>query len=1014
MADVGDKRAGRASVSASLLVALFACFAYKLWMLHASGFMVLLESYQRPGGFSPTQVVALEDLSVLAAVFLLALLPSRGGGRAGAVLGWLLVLAYLLDIQAMQFFNARLTLPNLLRFANDLQHARGLLGTEDYVAAAAVLVACVLLRKVRLPLPASRGLAASLLLAAGSLPWWVGSGVGANMLMEQATRNMFRLNLQVVTQHDPSESALAWLQQEFPELAQGVEAVYDGSLIPEDGSEALPDVVLLVSESLSRVDSARSGGTRDRMPGIDALQETGVTFTHAVANGFNSSDALASLLLGADPLPTNLITGNMARRFPPERFAANNVVAAAAARGYTTIAISNGPLDFQRNDLWLKEMGFDIVQGARSHRFADEKIYSFGGPSDEVLFEKAVQSLRHWPSPVFMLVFTVGLHKPYRLPEGAELVDGDLQDNMLAYVDRTTVQFHKKLERSDLFEKGVLLLVGDHRRMDPLETEEVASEGELGAQGRVVAALMGRGVPEGVQQDVPLNQTDFNLMLNHLVRGQSLEESWASYRRALHAGLGQPMIYSVLDPDRGLVIFQFEGEEPELVSLRADLKPGVHDSAALSERAQAYLMLSTDAVAKEQGVDASDTGESYGRFVRATFELTAAAVEDATRERGLNYEAGGARTLVHEALQRLHLPAFEHLAAAVRVGWERLPNLRVDLEQDAWVAAVMDRFLFAHAFEVIGQVPLRRLQEQLQGMVSTPAADASARLKIMARWKQVTEGMSAGLEVRDLQRHHAPNVDADVLETVVTPPDAGMILGHMGAPLERPENSMSSFRRALALGADGIECDLRLAADGTVFAFHDRSVRRMTGVDAALRSMTRDEVLALRLREPGGSNVEDSEPPAMLSQVLDELPTDAVLWLELKPEEADELAQRVGDLLEAHAHRDRIIVSSFSGRLLEQIATRFDDIRIALEFPRLSIPEVDALIDSPYASRLVVSSRLLSQLDPQALRRASAAGLESSEFVPNRFDAIRSALGHGVTYVQTNRVQRALALRRRP
>src|SRR5262249_3557646 len=50
-----------------------------------------------------------------------------------------------------------------------------------------------------------------------------------------------------------------------------------------------------------------------------------------------------------------------------------------------------------------------------------------------------------------------------------------------------------------------------------------------------------------------------------------------------------------------------------------------------------------------------------------------------------------------------------------------------------------------------------------------------------------------------------------------------LILGHRGYHATVPENTLEAFAQALALGADGIETDIRLSADELPILFHDRS-----------------------------------------------------------------------------------------------------------------------------------------------------------------------------------------------
>lgn len=55
-----------------------------------------------------------------------------------------------------------------------------------------------------------------------------------------------------------------------------------------------------------------------------------------------------------------------------------------------------------------------------------------------------------------------------------------------------------------------------------------------------------------------------------------------------------------------------------------------------------------------------------------------------------------------------------------------------------------------------------------------------------------------------------------------------LLLGHRGASAHAPENTLRAFRRALELGADGIECDIQRTADGELVIIHDDGVERTT------------------------------------------------------------------------------------------------------------------------------------------------------------------------------------------
>src|SRR5438128_550480 len=54
-------------------------------------------------------------------------------------------------------------------------------------------------------------------------------------------------------------------------------------------------------------------------------------------------------------------------------------------------------------------------------------------------------------------------------------------------------------------------------------------------------------------------------------------------------------------------------------------------------------------------------------------------------------------------------------------------------------------------------------------------------------------------------------------------------IGHRGTPREFPANTMQSFRRAVELGCDMVECDVRRAQDGILVLAHDGHVTDITG-----------------------------------------------------------------------------------------------------------------------------------------------------------------------------------------
>lgn len=74
------------------------------------------------------------------------------------------------------------------------------------------------------------------------------------------------------------------------------------------------------------------------------------------------------------------------------------------------------------------------------------------------------------------------------------------------------------------------------------------------------------------------------------------------------------------------------------------------------------------------------------------------------------------------------------------------------------------------------------------------------------------------------------------------------ICAHRGGALLWPENSLTAFRRALALPIEEVECDVHLSADGVAMVHHDATLDRTTEGTGPIAHRTAAELAATRLR----------------------------------------------------------------------------------------------------------------------------------------------------------------------
>ena len=72
-----------------------------------------------------------------------------------------------------------------------------------------------------------------------------------------------------------------------------------------------------------------------------------------------------------------------------------------------------------------------------------------------------------------------------------------------------------------------------------------------------------------------------------------------------------------------------------------------------------------------------------------------------------------------------------------------------------------------------------------------------------------------------------------------------LVVAHRGASHDNAEHTMRAYVAALEAGADGLECDVRLTADGHLICAHDRDLRRTAATRGAISTMNLEDLAEL-------------------------------------------------------------------------------------------------------------------------------------------------------------------------
>lgn len=147
-----------------------------------------------------------------------------------------------------------------------------------------------------------------------------------------------------------------------------------------------------------------------------------------------------------------------------------------------------------------------------------------------------------------------------------------------------------------------------------------------------------------------------------------------------------------------------------------------------------------------------------------------------------------------------------------------------------------------------------------------------------------------------------------------------IIFAHRGASAFAPENTKASFKKALDLGAKHFEFDIQITSDNKYVVFHDYTLERTSNGKGLLSNKTLSELKNLYI----GSWYSDEffgEKIMTLQELIDFLPSDSFLNIELKRDKNDKRFFGESFLEIIKPIKDRVLISSFDWELLKHLNT---------------------------------------------------------------------------------------------
>jgi len=157
------------------------------------------------------------------------------------------------------------------------------------------------------------------------------------------------------------------------------------------------------------------------------------------------------------------------------------------------------------------------------------------------------------------------------------------------------------------------------------------------------------------------------------------------------------------------------------------------------------------------------------------------------------------------------------------------------------------------------------------------------------------------------------------------------IFAHRGASAYAPENTLAAFELAIQQGADALEMDLKLTADGEVVVIHDQTLDRTTGK----RGKVGQTPLAELRKLDAGSHFDvafKGEPVPTLREVFEKIGKRIPYNLELTnyASPTDNLPEKTAEIVEQYKLTEHVLFSSFNPLALIRVRRRLPHAPIAL------------------------------------------------------------------------------------
>ena len=235
------------------------------------------------------------------------------------------------------------------------------------------------------------------------------------------------------------------------------------------------------------------------------------------------------------------------------------------------------------------------------------------------------------------------------------------------------------------------------------------------------------------------------------------------------------------------------------------------------------------------------------------------------------------------------------------------------------------------------------------------------------------------------------------------------VIAHRGFSGIAPENTLAAVRAAIEVGADMVEIDVTLSADGHIVVLHDETLDRTTNGSGEVSRLNLAELKQLDAGAWFDPNFAGEHIPT-LDELLAEVEGRILLNVEIKSEAVGRgVVTKVASLIRERGMIDQVVVSSFSPKALAEMHSVAPEIRTAVLYNAEIHKGQDAVVIVTELGASVFNIKR-QRLSRKMLRRCREHDIPVGIYTVNQPRRMRRLVKKGVGAIFTDHPDRLLEI----